>query len=124
MGLTAALPGARVTDRPREGPGGVTVAGLATSDVQAIKVFSAGVTLKTSGFCFALTLPRKRIADLVHGAVGVTLAGLTSILIKTPEEFKSKIAAITSEPCSWKEVKMILSHSVGGRSTNSGSTDI
>lgn len=31
----------------------------------------------------------------------VTLAGLASITIKTPEEFKSEIAAIASKP--WKQ---------------------
>lgn len=66
IGLADALSRPSITDRPRPGPRHITVTGLTTGGVQAVRVFSAGVTLKSFGFLFALTLPRKRIAESVH----------------------------------------------------------
>lgn len=66
VGLADALSCPSITDRPRLGPCHITVTGLTTGAIQSVKVFSAGVTLKSFGFLFALTLPRKRIAESVH----------------------------------------------------------
>lgn len=101
VGLTNALPCLSVTDGPRLGASPAAVTNLTHTPGQPIKVFSASVTLKSFRFLLACTLPRKRIAELVHRAMEVTLAGLASVTIKTLEKFKSEIAAIASKP--WKQ---------------------
>lgn len=65
-GLTYTLPSVPVTDGPSLGASRAAVAGLTSTPGQPIEVFSASVTLKSSGFLLAQALPRKWIAALVN----------------------------------------------------------